>query len=136
MLAFFKSKNQQFSRLCLDSVDTSAYLELGKASPVRLYHKLMCLLSQGSVFGSTQCTCLSLVMQIFFKFLKLIYLLFLAALGLHGCAWAFSSCGEWELIFVVVHKLLIMGLLLLQTMVCRMCEFQQLWCEGSRVQDQ
>ena len=28
VLAFFKSKNQQFSRLCLDSVDTSAYSEL------------------------------------------------------------------------------------------------------------
>ena len=27
------------------------------------------------------------------KFLYFIYL-FLAALGLHGCAWAFSSCGE------------------------------------------
>ena len=33
--------------------------------------------------------------------------LFLAALGLHCCARAFSSCGEWELLFIVVHRLLI-----------------------------
>ena len=38
----------------------------------------------------------------------LIYLfLFLAALGLRCCAWAFSSCGERGLLFVVVHGLLI-----------------------------
>ena len=39
-------------------------------------------------------------------FFKLIYL-FLAALGLHCCARAFSSCGEQGLLFVVVHGLLI-----------------------------
>ena len=32
---------------------------------------------------------------------------FLAALGLRCCAWAFSSCGKRELLFVVVHGLLI-----------------------------
>ena len=32
--------------------------------------------------------------------------LFLAALGLHCCAWAFSSCREWGLLFIVVHRLL------------------------------
>ena len=31
----------------------------------------------------------------------------LAALGLHCCMRAFSSCGEWELLFVAVHRLLI-----------------------------
>ena len=37
-----------------------------------------------------------------------IYLfLFLAVLGLHCCAWAFSSCGEWGLLFVAVRGLLI-----------------------------
>ena len=35
------------------------------------------------------------------------YLLFLAELGLHGCTWAFSSCGERGLLFIVVHGLLI-----------------------------
>ena len=38
-------------------------------------------------------------------FLILIY--FLAAFGLHCCAWAFSSCGEQGLLFVAVHRLLI-----------------------------
>ena len=32
--------------------------------------------------------------------------LFLAALGLRCCARAFSSCGEWGLLFVAVHRLL------------------------------
>ena len=38
-------------------------------------------------------------------FLK-IYL-FLAALGPHCCEWAFSSCCEWGLLFIAVHRLLI-----------------------------
>ena len=42
----------------------------------------------------------------FFFFNKFIYL-FLAALGLRCYVRAFSSCGEWGLIFVVVHRLLI-----------------------------
>ena len=37
----------------------------------------------------------------------LIYLFILAALGLHCCARAFSSCGKRGLLFVVVHRLLI-----------------------------
>ena len=49
---------------------------------------------------------ISLFLKFFFKvtFLKN---LFLAALGLRCCAWAFSSCGEWGLLFVVVRGLLI-----------------------------
>ena len=39
-------------------------------------------------------------------FFFLMYL-FLAALGLHCCPWAFSSCGERGLLFVVVCGLLI-----------------------------
>ena len=35
------------------------------------------------------------------------YYLFLAALGLHCYAWAFSSCGKRGLLFVVVRGLLI-----------------------------
>ena len=42
---------------------------------------------------------------LFFKN-KFIYL-FLAALGLRCCTQAFSSCGEWGLLFVVVCGLLI-----------------------------
>ena len=42
----------------------------------------------------------------FFFFNKFIYL-FLVVLGLHCCARAFSSCGEWGLLFVEVRGLLI-----------------------------
>ena len=40
---------------------------------------------------------------------KFIYFidLFLAALGLRCCPWAFSSCGEWGLLFIAVRQLLI-----------------------------
>ena len=41
------------------------------------------------------------------KFIYFIYLL-LAALGLRCCAQAFSSCGEPGLLFVVVHRLLLL----------------------------
>ena len=41
----------------------------------------------------------------FLFFNKFIY--FLAVLGLRCCAQAFSSCGEWELLFVAVRGLLI-----------------------------
>ena len=45
---------------------------------------------------------------IFFFLIYLFYLLIiLAALGLGCCAWAFSSCGEWGLLFVAVRGLLI-----------------------------
>ena len=33
--------------------------------------------------------------------------LFLAALGLRCCVWAFSSCGKQGLLFIVVRGLLI-----------------------------
>ena len=35
------------------------------------------------------------------------FFFFLAALGLHCCIWAFSSCSEWGLLFIEVHGLLI-----------------------------
>ena len=41
-------------------------------------------------------------------FLQKFYLfIFLAALGLLCCVWAFSSCGERGLLFVAVHRFLI-----------------------------
>ena len=43
---------------------------------------------------------------ILFVFNKFIYL-FLVALGLRCYMWAFSSCREKGLLFVVVHRLLI-----------------------------
>ena len=46
-------------------------------------------------------------MQEVFLILFLLLLLFLAALGLHCCARAFSSCGDQGLLFVVVRGLLL-----------------------------
>ena len=45
------------------------------------------------------------VLFFFFNFLFIIYLLclFLAVLGLHFCARAFSSCGEWGPLFIAVR---------------------------------
>ena len=40
-------------------------------------------------------------------YLFILSILFLAALGLCCCTRAFSSCGERGLLFVVVHRLLI-----------------------------
>ena len=48
-----------------------------------------------------------LLKSLFEKFMYLFIYLFLAALGLHCCEQAFSSCGEQGLLFVAVHKLLI-----------------------------
>ena len=48
-----------------------------------------------------------LVHSFFFFFFNFIYLLFLAVLGLHCFAWAFSSYGEQGLLFVAVQGLLI-----------------------------
>ena len=45
------------------------------------------------------------VKNCFNKYIYFIYL-FLAALGLRCCAWAFSSCGERGLLFVAVRGLL------------------------------
>ena len=45
--------------------------------------------------------------QDFFLFLKNKFMyLILAVLGLRCCAWAFSSCSEWGLLFIAVRGLL------------------------------
>ena len=52
----------------------------------------------------------STTQSFFFNFLKIyLFYLFLAVLGLRCRAWAFSSCSEQGLLFVVVHRLLICG---------------------------
>ena len=46
-------------------------------------------------------------MYFIFLFFKIYFIyLFLAVLGLHCCAWAFSTCGEQGLLFLVVRVLL------------------------------
>ena len=44
---------------------------------------------------------------ILFYLINLFIYVFLAALGLCCCAWAFSSCSEWGLLFVAVCRLLL-----------------------------
>ena len=44
---------------------------------------------------------------LFILFCSLLFFFFLAVLGLRCCVWAFSSCGEWGLLFIVVRGLLI-----------------------------
>ena len=47
-------------------------------------------------------------MTVFFFFsYSILFILFVTALGLRCCAQAFSSCGEWRLLFVAVCGLLI-----------------------------
>ena len=46
-------------------------------------------------------------MPFFKSFYLIFFFFFLAVLGLHCCVWAFSSCGERGLLFVVVSRLLI-----------------------------
>ena len=43
---------------------------------------------------------------LFYFFINLFIYLFLSALGLCYCTWAFSSCGELGLHFIAVHRLL------------------------------
>ena len=62
--------------------------------------------------------------------------LFMAALGLHCCAQAFSSCGERGLLLVVVHRLLIAVASLVAEHGLQACGVQQLWLAGSRAQAQ
>ena len=51
------------------------------------------------------------ISSIFFSHLLFIYLfnLVLAALGLHCCAWAFSSFGERGILFVAVRGLIVVA---------------------------
>ena len=70
------------------------------------------------VFGKAITSYYGLIIQFLKnKFIYFIYL-FLAALGLRCCAWAFSSCGERGLLFVVVQ-----WLLSLWSMGCRRASF-------------
>ena len=60
-----------------------------------------------SIFSYTQVSnllSLSFSLPTLSEFQIFIYL-FMATLGLRCCTWAFSSCGEWELLFVAVRGL-------------------------------
>ena len=59
--------------------------------------------------------------------------LFLAALSLHCCGWAFSSRGEREILFIAVCRLLIAVSSLVAEHGLQVCGLQQLWHVGSVV---
>ena len=71
--------------------------------------------------------------DLFNKFIYLFIYLFLAVLGFRCCAWSFSSCGEWGLLFVVVHGLLIVVASLVAEHELQALGLQQLWHVGSVV---
>ena len=60
----------------------------------------------------------------------------MAALGLHCCAQAFSSCGERGPLFVAVRRLLIAVASLAAEHGLQAHRLQQLWLAGSRAQAQ
>ena len=62
--------------------------------------------------------------------------IYLAALGLCCCAWAFSSCGEQGLLFIAVRGLLIAVASLVAEHWFQVHGVQQLWLVGSRAQAQ
>ena len=76
---------------------------------------------------SLQRLCFSRVFFFFNKFIYLFICLFMAALGLHCCAWAFSSWGERGLLFVVVRRLLTVVASLVAECRLQACGLQQLW---------
>ena len=60
--------------------------------------------------------------------LKILFIsLFLAVLGLRGCAWASSGFSEWGLLFLATHMLLITVASLVELSYCGL---QQSWCTG------
>ena len=71
------------------------------------------------------CHCQMTQLAFIYFFNKSIYLFILAALGLRCCTWAFSSCGERGLLFVVVRGLLIAVASLAAQRVLQARGFQQ-----------
>ena len=72
----------------------------------------------------------------FIYFFINLFILVLAALGLHCCVRAFSSCSERGLLFIAVRGLLIAVASLVVGHGLQACGLQQLWLMGSRAQDQ
>ena len=75
---------------------------------IKLLTELLCRWPSLANFSITQFAKFKTCLLLFFNLFKNIYFiyLFLAVLGLCCCVWAFSSCGERGLLFVVVCGLL------------------------------
>ena len=74
-------------------------------SPIVLFHSSSPKVGS-SVFGMVQLYAV-FIFYFIYLFIHSFIHLFLAALGLHFCAWAFSSCSEQGLLFIAVRVLLI-----------------------------
>ena len=75
-----------------------------------LMKKYQCTNPKSSVNLNRKNTKRSIPRHVFFFFninLFILFYLFLSELGLCCCMWVFSSCREWELLFVAVGRLLI-----------------------------
>ena len=75
----------------------------GLVISVTILQILYCLSHQGSPYRT-----LTRINAFLFVCLFLIYLLLIfgsAGLSLDCTTWSFSTCGEWGLIFAVVHRL-------------------------------
>ena len=70
--------------------------------------------------------------RFFYLFIYLCLIYSLAALDLCCCMRAFSSCGEWGLLFVVVCGLIVVASLVAEHGL-QACGLQQLWRTGSVV---
>ena len=66
-----------------------------------IYDVFMCIIYVKEVIDTFFCA------SAFFSFFKKLIKLFLSALGLRCCMWAFSNGDEWGLPFIAVHGLLI-----------------------------
>ena len=68
---------------------------------------LLCCFYFGAIMDRIALVAMNILAQVcFFFFLIYLFYLFLAVLDLRCCVWAFSSCGERGLLFVVVGGLL------------------------------
>ena len=92
----------------------------------RVLNRVPCAIHQLSILYIVLCKFINLFF--IYKFI-----LFLAALGLHFCMQAFSSCGKWGLLFIAVHRLLIAVASLVVKHRLQACGLQQLWHMGSVV---
>ena len=106
-------------------------------SPPKLIVRAMQLSSRSAFCLSFNILILRSLCECLFVFFlnKLIYL-FLAALGLRCCAWAFSSCGERRLFFVAVRGLFIAVASLVAEHGLQARGPQQLWLTSSTAQAQ
>ena len=109
---------------------------------VWIYHLTICFIFL-NLFGFFVFLCLlldeSLISLVYFSvnlltiILAFLMYLFWIELSLCSCVWAFSSCGEWGLLFIAVRRLPIAVASLVADCTLHRCELQLLLHAGSVV---